>query len=365
LNVYGGGEFVALVIANTLAQNNYDVTLFTNKEVNQGELKKFFGESLRPSIKTILNPSPIQSRGLLDFYQTIFHSYIFKSKCDVWIDPYSNCIFPWTNISYIHFPFLNHYFYKPKFPYLKSRHRLPVGSLPYNIFEKKLTNAKGKLIMTNSHYTAEEIRSFSGKKAKVLYPPVPSVHFNNPKDLIKTQRKNRVVTISRFSPGKELEKIPYIASLTRSDIQFALIGRVHHKNTLLSLQRLIKKLGLTERVKVFPDIPRLAMKKMLKSAKIYLHTKVGEHFGISIAEAMTMGCIPIVHNSGGVKEYVPADYRYENIHYAAQKIEKTINDWSPSKAEQMIKIAERFNEENFSKEFMKLFKQYAQTRFET
>jgi glycosyltransferase involved in cell wall biosynthesis len=363
LNVYGGGEFVATVIANTLAKKNYDVTLFTNEEIDQCEIKKFFGESLNPSIKAIVKPSPVQPRGLLDFYQTIFRSYIFKSKCDVWIDVYSCRIFPWTNISYIHFPFLNHYFYKPKFPYLKSRHLLPVGGLPSALFEKNLTNDNGKLILANSHYTAEEIRRFSGKKAKVLYPPVPSIIYDeNPKKPTKNQRKNLVATISRFGPGKGLEKIPYIASLTKPNIQFAIIGRLHYKNTLLSLQKLTKELSLTDRMKFFTDVSRIEMKEILKSAKVYLHTMVGEHFGISIVEAMAMGCIPIVHDSGGAKEFVPNYFRYKNIYDAAEKIEKAIHEWSPSKAIEIIKIAERFKEENFSTQFITLFKNYVESK---
>jgi len=359
LNVYGGGELVATIIANILAQNNYAVTFFTNEEVNQRKIKKFFGKNLNPSIKVIVKPSTVQPRGLLDFYQTIFRSYIFKSKCDIWIDVYSNCVFPWTNISYIHFPFLNHYFYRQKFPYLKSRNILPVGSLPYTIFEKNLTKENGKLVLANSHYTAEEIRKFSGKKAEVLYPPVPSIIFNNnPENLTKNQRKDLVVTISRFGPGKELEKIPYIASLTEKNIQFAIIGRVHYKDTLLSLQKLTKKLGLQNRVKFFPDASRIEMKQILKNTKVYLHTMIGEHFGISIVEAMAMGCIPIVHNSGGPREFVPVDLRYNNIYEAAAKITKEIYEWSPEKALKNIRIAERFREENFSKEFLKLFKQY-------
>jgi glycosyltransferase involved in cell wall biosynthesis len=363
LNVYGGGEFVAATVANTLAQNDYDVTLFTNEEVNQREIERFFGKSLNPSIKAIVKPSTVQPKGLLDFYQTIFRSYIFKSKCDVWIDVYSCRIFPWTNISYIHFPFLNHYLYKPKFPYLKSRHRLPVGGLPYALFEKNLTNDNGKLILANSHYTAEEIRRFSGKKAKVLYPPVPSIIYDeNPKKLTKNQRKNLVVTISRFGPGKGLEKIPYIASLTKPNIQFAIIGRLHYKNTLLSLQKLSKELGLTDRMKYFTDVSRLEMKNILKSAKVYLHTMVGEHFGISIVEAMAMGCIPIVHDSGGAKEFVPRHFRYENIYDAAEKIKKAVHEWSPSKANEIVKIAERFKEENFSTQFITLFENYVESK---
>jgi glycosyltransferase involved in cell wall biosynthesis len=359
LNVYGGGEFVAATIANTLAQSKYDVTIFTNKKINQQEIEKFFGKRLHPSIKAIVKSSTFQPRGLLDFYQTIFRSYVLKLKCDIWIDVYSCRIFPWTNISYIHFPFLNQYYYKPKFPYLKNIHLLPVGGLPYAFFEKKLTNDNGKLILANSHYTAEEIRRFSGKKAEVLYPPVPSINFNNnSENLANAERKNLVVTISRFGPGKGLEKIPYIASLTEPNIKFAVIGRVHYKDTLLSLQKLIEKLGLTDRVKFFPDASRIEMKQILENAKVYLHTMIGEHFGISIVEAMAMGCTPIVHNSGGPKEFVPEDLRYNNIYEAAAKTTKEIHEWSPEKALKIIKIAERFREENFSKEFLKLFKQY-------
>jgi glycosyltransferase involved in cell wall biosynthesis len=359
LNVYGGGEFVAATIANTLTEDNYDVILFTNEKINQQETKRFFGKSLNPSIKVIVKSTIAQPRGLLDFYQTIFRSRIFKSKCDMWIDVYSNRIFPWTNISYIHFPFLNHFLYKTKFPYLKGGNLFAVTRLPYAIFEKNFTKEDGKLILANSHYTAEEIRKFSGKKAKVLYPPVPSINFNNnSENLAGTQRKNLVVTISRFGPGKGLEKIPYIASLTEKNIEFAIIGRVHYQDTLLSLQKVTKKFGLEDKLKFFPDASKLEMKQILKNARVYLHTMIGEHFGISIVEAMAMGCTPIVHNSGGPKEFVPEDLRYNNIYEAAAKITKEIHEWSPEKALKIIKIAERFREENFSKEFLKLFKQY-------
>jgi glycosyltransferase involved in cell wall biosynthesis len=358
LNVYGGGELVSAVIANTLVQNDYNVIFFTNEEVNQQETKKFFGENLDSSIKVIVQPSRLQPRGLFDDYQTIFRSHIFKSKCDMWIDVYSCRIFPWTNVSYIHFPSLNHHVYGSKFPYLKSRHIRPVGTLPYAIFEKNLTNDNGKLILANSQYTADEIRKFSGKKAEVLHPPVLSSYFNNPAGLVENRRENLVVTVSRFDLDKGLEKILHLALLTEPNIQFALIGRAECQNTLHSLQELAKQLGLTDRIRFFTDVPRVEMKAILERAKIYLHTKIGEHFGIAIAEAMAMGCIPIVHDSGGAKEFVPQEFRYSSIREAAAKISKETYEWSPRKTMESIKIARKFREENFSKEFTKLFRQY-------
>jgi glycerol-3-phosphate dehydrogenase len=64
LSVYGGGKFVATVIANTLAQNSYDVTLFINEKINNHEIEKFFGISLNSSIKAMVKPSSVQPRGL-------------------------------------------------------------------------------------------------------------------------------------------------------------------------------------------------------------------------------------------------------------------------------------------------------------
>jgi hypothetical protein len=78
---------------------------------------------------------------------------------------------------------------------------------------------------------------------------------------------------------------------------------------------------------------------------------------------MAMGCVPIVHGSGGAMEFVPEDFRYKNLHEAAQKITKEVYEWSPRKALEVIRIAEKFREENFSKEFLKHFELYERNMF--
>ncbi|MDG6222374.1 MAG: glycosyltransferase [Candidatus Bathyarchaeota archaeon] len=358
-NVYGGGEFVAASIANTLAKNGHEVILFTNEKINQTETKNFLGQRLHSSIKNLVPPSPIQPKTLMDFYANFFRSFILKLKTDIWVDVYSCCLFPWTNISYIHFPFLNSDNYKPNFPYLKRPFILQTGALPYVFFEKNLFTSNGKLVIANSKFTADEIEKNSGTASTVLYPPIHSCFFNDKKTKIsKKQEKNLVVTVSRFDPAKGLEIIPYIASLTDDNIHFAIIGRLHHKKTLLSLQKLIKKLGLSNRVKLYPNISRSELKKILETAKIYLHTKKGEHFGISIVEGMAMGCVPVVHASGGTKEFVPDHLRYQTLFEAAEIITREVLDWSPQKTMESIKTAEKFNEENFADNFLKLFNKY-------
>ena len=97
---------------------------------------------------------------------------------------------------------------------------------------------------------------------------------------------------------------------------------------------------------------------MLLKTKVYLHTTINEHFGISIVEAMASGCIPIVHNSGGPMEFVPQDHRYATTEEAAIKVEQAINEWSPEKARSVSKSADKFSEKNFARQFIKVFDSY-------
>jgi glycosyltransferase involved in cell wall biosynthesis len=97
---------------------------------------------------------------------------------------------------------------------------------------------------------------------------------------------------------------------------------------------------------------------VLKKAEIALHTMVGEHFGISIVEAMALGCIPIVHDSGGMVEFVPEQYRYQTVTDAAEKISREMAGWSVSKADEAKAIADRFSLPNFSERFMRLFSKF-------
>ncbi len=358
LNFYGGGEFVAIAIANTLAENDYKVVLFTNKLINPREIKNFFGETLHPSIKYIQQPTKFRPRGILDFYQTILHSYEAKKKCRLLIDVFSNCVFPWTGVSYIHFPFLNLYSFSKKFPYLASPHLLEIGTLPHVMLEKNAVHYGGKLVLANSKYTAEEIKRFSGKNVDVLYPPFPSSILSGARTNEINKKENLVVTISRFETNKLLERIPIIAAQTKPNVKFAVIGRLQNKQTLANLQGQVKKLNLTNRLTFYPDATSEQKTRLLKQAKIYLHTMVGEHFGISIVEAMAFGCIPIVHNSGGMKEFTPEQYRYKTTEEAADKINRITAVWSVKMAEEVKEKADYFSYANFSKRFMTLFSKY-------
>jgi glycosyltransferase involved in cell wall biosynthesis len=65
---------------------------------------------------------------------------------------------------------------------------------------------------------------------------------------------------------------------------------------------------------------------IMARAKVYFHPMVGEHFGMSVVEAMAAGLIPVVPNIGGQTEFVPLKYHLSTIEEAAEKVSSAFYD---------------------------------------
>jgi glycosyltransferase involved in cell wall biosynthesis len=362
LYLYGGAEVVAVVAANALARSGYDTEILVSRRIDQRRIQEMVGEALDSSIKAIVSPAVLQPRGMFHLYESAARTLIFRSRCDILVDIYSDYTYPWVDVSYMHFLWLNNYEFSPRFPYLKTAHLRQVIAVPYALYEKNLEDYSRKLILTNSDFSAKAIKESLGANSKVLYPPVPSTFYQRELGSNEDNRENLVVTTARFGRGKGVELVPLIASLTNKSIHFVMIGLAHDRNVIDYVKESIKKRHLETRVRIITNASRQEIKTYLSKAKIYLHTTKMEHFGISIAEAMAMGCLPVVHDSGGAPEFVPAKYRYKTEWKAARIIEDTIEKWSARESDLMRRIAERFSEETFANRFIELFSEYAGSR---
>jgi len=361
LESFGGSLAVTVSIVNSLVENGYNVILFVRDKINQQKLSNVMGEALSNRIMVVVKPSILKSRSIINLYENAFKLLAFRLKCEIIIDTYSNYIFPWTDVCYIHFPYINNFRFKQKFPYLAKREGIvnDIINLPYIFFEKNFEKYEQKLLLANSEFTSKAIKESIGADAKILYPPVSTSFLEALNIYGKGQRENLVVTVGRIAADKRLEAIPVIANLLREkNVQFVIIGLLHNKETLKKLNAEIEKFGLIEKIKVLTNVPREELKKILGKAKVYLHPPTIEHFGISIAEAMALGCIPVVYHIGGAKEYTPKDFVYKNLQEAAEKVEKAIDTWSIREAKRMNKIVQKFSEINFRKNFLELFANY-------
>jgi len=176
-----------------------------------------------------------------------------------------------------------------KIPYILALHRsLHKRPLPY-------------LIVVNSKYLEHDLRyrrcMDAFMKSYILYPPCPVREFMKHS---RYNKENWVVSIGRFTPKKRFEELLRIAKNV-TEATFFIIGRVYRLYDRFYFKRIsnLREKMRLKNVILIPNATFSLKKDIMSRSKIYLHTTVGEHFGISIIEGMACGCIPIVHRSGG------------------------------------------------------------------
>lgn len=351
INWCGGAEWVAVNIINALKQSGHQVIILSDKPLILDKFRNVFGKKIYVDRQIIFPFRLFSSTNYHNIYTDAIRIQLLKSKCDVVIDTFSNAVLPATTISYIHHPLLtkvekglphgrNKFFFYPYRTYLKSNGR----------------DISKKLVFANSKFTAEAIKAEIGIDPIVLYPSVSNEILRNNKTDLNNERDVNVITVSRITSQKRLYFVPEIAKLTNKHIKFTIVGLLDSLETLTSLNRLARELGVSDRVKVLTNVTRENLRSMLLNSRAYLHTTVNEHFGISIVEAMALGCIPVVHNSGGPKEFVPSNQRYNTPKEAAEIVERVVSNWSPIQARKVSDSADCFSENNFCKQFMNAFR---------
>jgi glycosyltransferase involved in cell wall biosynthesis len=158
----------------------------------------------------------------------------------------------------------------------------------------------------------------------VIPPPVNVKEFRNAA-LYSVERDDFIVVVSRFHPSKKIENAIALATLLKKQrIGKGMImagglmpeDRSYYNHIL----EMIKTCELSDYVRVKVNVTTDMLKSILRKGKVYFHPMPGEPFGISTAEAMSSGLVPIVPKIGGHTDFVPERYRYESLEGAADKI---------------------------------------------
>jgi glycosyltransferase involved in cell wall biosynthesis len=154
-----------------------------------------------------------------------------------------------------------------------------------------------------------------------------------------------------LSPEKRIENAIKIAHLLGGKIKFQIIGSLAPANRAYfrRLQQMIETNGLRQTVTLTPNASNEELIDSMSKSMIYLHTMIGEHFGVSIVEAMAAGLVPIVPAYGGCSEIVPTDHQYHTLEEAADHIAKNAKYADDEKRVKMHEISRRFSPDNFRK----------------
>ena len=180
------------------------------------------------------------------------------------------------------------------------------------------------MVFCNSNYTRETIlrywKSHGVKDPIVVYPPVNLDKFWCDKPL--AQRRKRVIYVARFIPVKRHEIMKRLAADLPA-YEFVSVGGLIDAEKAW-FNKFSENLPPNYSLKT--NLPGPDLLEILHDSRIYVHLMEGEHFGIAPVEGLASGCVTLVHNSGGMKEFIPEEFRWENYDDLKKKIISYMED---------------------------------------
>jgi glycosyltransferase involved in cell wall biosynthesis len=322
LDIFGGGERVCHNVIQTLVAHGQKVELLTfdfdanryRDIVDEDFPKDVVVHSLGKRIE-VEPPFTIYKRHrnfvkLLKKYQSqLEYDYLFSTQSSSPFEP----VFlnkAKKNIAYVHFPEIHHDYARGTFK----------RKLYLWLFKHWVEQGIDKLDMVfcNSNYTKKAIerywKSHGVKEPIVVYPAVNLEKFWCDKPL--SLRRKRVVYVARFIPVKRHEILKRLAA-DLPDYEFVSVGGLIDAEKAW-FEKFSQNLPQNYILKT--NLPGPELLKILQDSRIYVHLMEGEHFGIAPVEGLASGCVTIVHNSGGMKEFIPDEFRWETYDDLKQKI---------------------------------------------
>jgi len=293
----GGGDFVMLNILKALNSAGYDLTLITSTSSGLREAAKLFGdEAPNVNIKYIKVPSFLRHP-----YSIAYMARKVKSaKYDLYIfsDDVPKCMSSKRVVCYVHYPHLARIKH-PEFvaeKYKKSIYGKVVWLLHKHLFPRffEHKNVPSKwLLLVNSSLTYSHVsKLLNTDRIVLLYPPVDVRRIVT---LSKnSQKENLVIAIGRFEPERKYEDIIYALKKVKTKCRALIIGFGYDSNYVRYLKKVIKDIGVADKVRLILNADRRYVLSKLAKAKVIVHAAIREPFGIAIVEGMASGCVPVI-----------------------------------------------------------------------
>jgi glycosyltransferase involved in cell wall biosynthesis len=332
LDIYGGGERVCHNVIKTLVAHGQKVELLTF-DFDPDRYRDIVGEDFPKEVAVhslgkrieVKSPFTIYKRHrnfvklLKKHREHLQYDYLFSTQSSSPFEP----VFlnkAKKNIAYVHFPEIH-------FDYARSgwKRRLYLW-----LFKRWVEKGIDKLdlIFCNSNYTKEAIARYwkihGVKDPIVVYPAVNLNKFWSDKSL--AQRRKMVTYVARFIPVKRHEIMKKLA-LDLPNYEFVSVGGLidAEKDWFNKFQE-----NLPQNYTLKTNLPGPELLNILHASRIYVHLMEGEHFGIAPVEGLASGCVTLVHNSGGMKEFIPDEFRWQSYDDLKQKVVRYMEDENAS-----------------------------------
>jgi glycosyltransferase involved in cell wall biosynthesis len=287
LNRLGGSERVCLEIIRVLKGQGHIVHLCTVDKTNWALMEANWGASTRPDKETYHQEAPLDPSDTASWAWTAA-TYLWmllraQMEAGLSVNNYGE-VFPLvSDVSYIHS--------RPLITVEGDPYGVPVWGYTRKLYDRVYaelsSNYQEGTLLTNSRYNMELVRDRLGRDAWVIHPFIePVLYRGEPKT-------GNVLTVSRIAPGKSLTVIPEVARRARGP-RFIVAGRTQSNS-----DKVLMALRKQPRLEVHANPRREDLLDLMRHSSVYLSTQPDEAFGISVLEAMSAGCVPVVPRGGG------------------------------------------------------------------
>lgn len=383
LGPYGGGAGVAAWGIEALVED-YAVDLLTWPPLDLAAVNRYYGTRLDASSFRVIagpawlkraieavdpDPRSVQPTALLMRAARVLG---YGSRYAASLSFANETDFGRRIIQYIHYPYMKAQFSGADRWWPFGREALPQGARlrPWRVisgFDPRRMCAN--LTLVNSDWTGVEVKQSYGIDTVTLYPPVASATECAPARW--HDRANTFVSIGRLSGEKRWEVMLDILRAVRArghDIRWRLIVTPTPHDYDRAYADETRRAIATECawVEMREDVSREELQQTIAQSRYGLHGMIEEHFGMSVAELATSGCLVFVPDSGGQTEIVGRERRlmYASPEEAVEKIVAVLDDdrMCTELREALAAHATRFSADHFKSQLRAIVARHVSER---
>lgn len=341
----GGSEITTRLLLKVLAEAGHGVTLYTSTPPKDVPAGVSVTVPDRPAPPVVAKPPFL---GRFDFYRGGYEGLVTMSDDDVLIVSDWEMFMERTRARRVLF-----YFHLP--PVLEKETiearllRMPPRKWPRFWYRKRLVRKRvswfeqNKVVLVpNSRFTGKIVEDVFGRRTgPVLYPPV---RVTSLLERGGEPKRRRAVTIANYWPGKGHNAAMRIAH--KAGIGWTSLGTTVDSSCWDLVESLRGKASPGDDIRANPSRDDLVGE--LAASKVYLHA-ADESFGMSVVEAIAVGCVPIVPNRTATVETVPFDeLRFDTEDEASEKVRAAADGKYDRYLAPLAEHAKKFSEEAFA-----------------